>query len=67
MKSHRGFVRVPFCSVEKDGEKCADKLKELTDGVNVCGTLYPKEEKASGNCIMCDKKAKHIVYTAKSY
>jgi prolyl-tRNA synthetase len=67
MKSYRGFVRVPFCSVDKDGEACADKLKEQTDGVNVCGTLYPKEEKASGNCIVCNKKAKHIVYTAKSY
>ncbi len=67
IKAHRGFVRVPFCSVENDGEKCADKLKEVTDGVNVCGTLYPVEEKASGNCIICDKKAKHIVYTAKSY
>ncbi len=67
MKSHRGFVRVPFCSVEKDGEKCADLLKERTEGVNVCGTLYPDEEKAEGNCIICDKPAKHLVYTAKSY
>lgn len=67
MKSYRGFVRVPFCSIDKDGEKCADILKEQTDGVNVCGTLYPKEEKATGKCIICNKKAKHIAYTAKSY
>ncbi len=67
MNKKRGFIKVPFCSVEMKGEKCAEKLKEETEGVYVCGTLYPKEEKASGNCIICKKPANHIVYTAKSY
>ncbi len=68
MKNYRGFIRVPFCSVDKDGEKCAEILKEETEGGNVCGTLYPKEEKVGkGKCIICNKKAGHIVYVAKSY
>ncbi len=66
---YRGFIKVPFCSIEKDGEKCADILKTETDGGNICGTLYPKEEKLklSQKCIICNKEAKHIVYVAKSY
>lgn len=68
LEKHRGFVRVSFCSVEMDGEKCANTLQEETDGGNVCGTLYPKEEKVKNQkCIICSKKAKHIVYVAKSY
>jgi len=66
---YRGFVKVPFCSVENDGAKCAEILKAETEGGNVCGTLYPKEETAKPNqkCVICGKKANHIVYIAKSY
>ena len=69
IKKYRGFIKVPFCSVEKEGEKCADILKAETDGGSVCGTLYPKEGKANPNqkCIICSKKANHIAYIAKSY
>ena len=68
LKHHRGFLKVPFCSLEKDGEGCATMLKEKTDGAYVCGTLYPEEEKVkSGTCILCKKKAEHFVYVAKSY
>lgn len=69
IKGYRGFIKVPFCSVEKEGKKCADILKAETEGGNVCGTLYPKEEKPKSNqkCIICNKKAKHLVYVAKSY
>jgi len=69
MKKHKGFVKVPFCSVEKDGEKCEQVMKDKTQGGKVCGTLYPKPEKVkSGDkCIVCNGKAKHIVYVAKSY
>ena len=69
IKEYRGFIKVPFCSVEEDGEKCADILKAETEGGDVCGTLYPKEEKLTSNqkCIICNKKAKHLVYVAKSY
>ncbi len=69
MKEHRGFVKVPFCAVDAKGEKCADVVKAETEGTYVCGTLYPKEEKvpAKSKCIVCKKKAEHIVYLAKSY
>jgi prolyl-tRNA synthetase len=69
IKKHRGFIKVPFCSVEMNGEKCADILKSETDGGNVCGTIYPTEEKTKPDdkCIVCGEKAKHIVYVAKSY
>ena len=68
IKKYKGFIKVPFCSVEMDGEKCADKLKADTQGGNVCGTLYPKEEKLSTKkCVICGKKANHLVYIAKSY
>jgi hypothetical protein len=69
IKKYKGFIKVPFCSVDVDGEKCANKLKEETSGGNVCGTLYPKEEKVKPGqrCVVCGKKAKHVVYIAKSY
>ncbi|MFA5176179.1 MAG: proline--tRNA ligase [Candidatus Nanoarchaeia archaeon] len=68
LKEHKGFVKVPFCSMDWDGEKCADKLKEETTA-NVSGTLYPKEDKIKPGqkCVICNKKANHIVYVAKSY
>ena len=46
-----------------------DILKAETKGGDICGTLYPKEEKLSSaqKCIICNKEAKHIVYVAKSY
>ncbi len=68
IKKYKGFIKVPFCSIEMDGEKCADILKAETEGGNVCGTLYPKEERVEDKkCVVCNKKAKHIVYIAKSY
>ena len=67
LKEKRGFVKTVFCSVDKSGAKCAEKLQAETDGGKVRGTLYGKEEKASGNCIVCGKKATAVVYVAKSY
>jgi len=66
---YRGFIKAPFCSTSIDGEKCADIIKAEADGAYICGTLYPKEEKPSSSqkCIVCNKKAKHMVYIAKSY
>ncbi|MEM3411869.1 MAG: proline--tRNA ligase [archaeon] len=61
-----GIGRVMFCSVNMDGENCADILKAETGGAEVRGTLL-EEEKAEGNCIVCGKPAKYVVYVAKSY
>lgn len=66
LKLEGKIARVNFCSVGKDGEKCAEKIeKEALAGVR--GTRVDKKEKASGNCIVCGKKANEVVYVAKSY
>ena len=56
-----------FCSIEKLGRACADKLKDLTDGGEVRGTKLDEKEKPKGKCIICDKKANAIVYVGRSY
>ncbi|MFH0869378.1 MAG: His/Gly/Thr/Pro-type tRNA ligase C-terminal domain-containing protein [archaeon] len=66
LETQRGLVRVPFCSIEMDGVKCAEKLQAETSA-KVRGTLFSKAEKATGRCVVCGKTAKHIVYVAKSY
>lgn len=60
-----GFVKVPFCSRDADGENCAEAIKEIAE---VAGTLYPDEEKPKGEkCIVCGKEAKEFVYCCRSY
>ena len=60
------LVAVPFCSNEKEGKPCADKVKEKTSG-DVRGTKYGAGEKPHGNCIGCGKKAGALVYVASQY
>jgi len=69
LKEHRGFIKVPWCSVTKDGEKCADVLKEETQGAVVCGVPLKGEEKVQKGtvCVICEKEAKHIVWVCKTY
>tara|TARA_Y100000310_G_scaffold161721_1_gene161635 strand:- start:15953 stop:17401 length:1449 start_codon:yes stop_codon:yes gene_type:complete len=60
------IARVNFCSIDKEGEKCAEYIeKELH--AEVRGILANKKEKSSGKCLICNKKAKEIVYIGKSY
>ncbi len=59
-------ARCNLCSINKDGEKCAEVVeKEL--GAFVRGTRHDKKEKPSGKCIICNKEANEVVYIAKSY
>ncbi len=60
------IARVKFCSVEKDGEPCAEKIKKETEA-EVRGTRLDEKEKPSGKCVICGRAAKEIVYIAKSY
>jgi prolyl-tRNA synthetase len=62
-----GFTRVNFCSRDAEGEACADVVKANSGGGEVRGTLHGKEEKTTGPCIVCGKKANAVVYVAKSY
>ena len=64
------IARCGFCSVEKDGEKCAEVIEKET-GATVRGTRLDEkrdEKKADiSKCIICGKKANHIVYVARQY
>lgn len=63
---NKKIARFNFCSIEKDGEKCAEFIeKELT--ARVMGVRHDKTEKADGKCIICNKKANAVVYAGKSY
>lgn len=60
------IAKVNFCSTEKEGEKCAEYIeKELN--AEVRGTLANKNEKPKGNCIICGRPAKEVVYIGRSY
>lgn len=60
------IARCGFCSVNKDGEKCAEVIEKET-GAEVRGTKLNEENKDFSKCIICNKKANHTVYVAKSY
>ncbi|MFH1456230.1 MAG: proline--tRNA ligase [archaeon] len=62
------IVKVCFCSMEKDGEKCANKIKEdITAEVRGVRFGEKETELKSAKCVVCGKPAKHEVYIAKSY
>jgi prolyl-tRNA synthetase len=61
-----GLIRVMFCSRDKDGEECAEVVKEKTGG-EVRGNIHGKKEEARGECIVCGKPAKEVLYVAVSY
>jgi len=60
------IARCNFCSVEKDGEKCAEIIEKETSA-EVRGTRLDEKSKPTGKCVICEKPAKNIVYVAKSY
>ncbi len=63
----KGFLKVPFCDDDSKGEKCAEKLKNMFS-LHVRGTLLNENSLLEDKkCIVCGKKAKKIVYLAKSY
>ena len=61
------IVRCEFCSSEKDGTACAEKIKTEADGAEVRGTKLDEKNKPKGKCVICGKTANQIVYIAKSY
>ncbi len=61
-----GLVRTNWCSVSKSGEACAKKLKDKTTA-EVRGVRVDKNERPTGNCIICGKPAKVVVYIGKAY
>lgn len=64
-KVEKGFVKVPFCSRDLEGEGCAEALKDIAE---IAGTIYPDEEKPKGKkCIVCGRPADVFVYCCRSY
>ncbi len=63
-----GFVRVPFCTDEKEGKACADKIKEKCKA-NIRGSLFSSKETVNEKekCIACGKKATIYLYAARQY
>lgn len=58
-----GLARIEWCGEEE----CAELIKSETGGGEIKGTLFGKEEKPSGKCIKCGKKAKQVVYVGNTY
>jgi len=60
------IARCDFCSLDKEGEKCAEFIEKKI-GAEVRGRRVDRKEEPKGKCIICNKKAKEVVYIARSY
>lgn len=60
------IAKVNFCSTEKKGISCAEKI-ERNLNAEVRGTMANKKEVAKGNCPICNEKATAVVYIGRSY
>jgi prolyl-tRNA synthetase len=60
------IVACGFCSIDKDGEKCAEVVeKDL--GAFVRGRRVDEEKREFATCIICGEPASCTVYLARSY
>lgn len=59
--SKGGYVKICWCG----NRSCEDKIKEDTNATSRCMPFDEKE--FSDTCPVCGKKAKHVIYFAKSY
>jgi len=60
------IAKISWCSLDKKAMKCAEYIEKEINA-EVRGTLANKKEKPFGPCAICGKKAKLVVYIAKSY
>jgi prolyl-tRNA synthetase len=56
------IIRAPFCG----DQGCAEEIKNET-GLEVRGRRIDIDERPSGNCFYCSKKANRVVYLARAY
>ena len=61
MKDKRGFIKACWCG----SEECEAAVKEKTTATIRC--IPFEKEKVFSDCVYCGKKAKDVVYFAKSY
>jgi prolyl-tRNA synthetase len=62
LRKKAGIVEAPWCG----NPECGHKLEEEVNA-RVLGTPVDFEEKVSGKCVVCGKKAKEIMRTAVAY
>jgi len=60
------IAKCNFCSVDKDGESCAEVIEKQT-GAEVRGTKLNEKTKPKDKCAICSKSAGNVIYVAKSY
>lgn len=60
------IARCNFCSINKEGEKCAEIVEKDTSAT-VRGTRLDEKKKDINKCVICGKKAGEIVYIARQY
>jgi prolyl-tRNA synthetase len=63
---NKKIARVNFCSIEEDGNACAEVVEKKVKAF-IRGTMADKNEKPVGNCPVCNKKATAVVYIGRSY
>ncbi len=59
-------ARINFCTIELEGESCAERVKEAT-GADVRGTKLGEDEKPWGPCPLCNEPATVVAYVGRSY
>ncbi len=66
---NRKMVKIPWCSIDLDGEDCADELKDRFAGAQVRGIDVHETETPSedASCFICGNQAKSFVYVGKQY
>jgi len=63
IKEKGGFAKVNWC----ESVGCAEAIKTETNGGDIRGIRFDKQEKPIGKCVYCGKDAKSVVYVGKSY
>ena len=66
---NKKMVKIPWCSIDLDGEDCADELKDRFAGAQVRGIDVHETETPSEDvsCFICGNQAKSFVYVGKQY
>jgi len=63
------IVKIPWCSIDLDGEPCAEEIKDRFAGAQVSGIDVRETETPDKGttCFICNKSAKCFVYVGKQY